>query len=40
MPERTPNRVWLIRLASWFVVAIPAAWGVAEVVRKSIALFK
>jgi hypothetical protein len=31
---------WMIRIASWLFVGIPAAWGVAEVVRKSAALFK
>jgi hypothetical protein len=40
VPERTGSAKWIVRLASWLVVGIPAAWGVAEVVRKSVALFK
>ena len=31
---------WLIRAASWLFVGVPAAWGIAEVVKKSAALFK
>ena len=33
-----PERVKL--LLAWAVVAIPAAWGVAQVVMKSAALFR
>jgi hypothetical protein len=35
----TPARRLTIRVATWLVVAIPATWGVVEVIRKSVALF-
>ena len=40
MSDASARGTWVVRLISWMVVAIPAAWGVAEVVRKSAALFK
>lgn len=30
----------LALIASWLVVGIPAAWGVVQVVAKSLALFR
>lgn len=34
-----PGERWKLA-ASWLVVGIPAAWGVAQVVLKSLALFR
>ncbi|MEP7347680.1 MAG: hypothetical protein ABI877_20590 [Gemmatimonadaceae bacterium] len=34
------SRQRLALIASWLVVGIPAAWGVSQVVMKSMALFK
>lgn len=38
--RRAASRRWIVRLASWTFVAIPALWGVAQVVTKSFALFR
>jgi hypothetical protein len=40
MPPESPLAERLKLLLSWLVVSIPAAWGVAQVVQKSSALFK
>lgn len=32
--------VWLPRLLAWLYVGVPAAWGVAQVIVKSGALFR
>lgn len=37
--ERAPGEGWKL-VAGWLVVGIPAAWGVAQVVVKSLALFR
>jgi hypothetical protein len=31
---------WLELLVAWAVVGVPALWGVAQVVEKSLALFR
>lgn len=39
-PEATPpGERWRV-LLTWLVVAIPAVWGVAQVVEKALALFR
>ena len=38
MPER--HSPVMRRLAAWLYVGIPAAWGVAQVAIKSVALFR
>jgi hypothetical protein len=40
--ERTavPVREWVALAISWLVVGVPAAWGVTQVVLKSLALFR
>lgn len=38
MPERRARRTR--RLVAWLYVGIPAAWGVAQVAIKSVALFR
>ena len=40
MPEKTGGAELVKVLLSWLVVLIPAAWGVAQVVSKSAALFR
>ncbi len=40
MPEKRSPAAWLTLALLWAVVAIPAAWGVAQVVAKSMALFR
>ncbi len=34
-----PGERWKL-VAGWLVVGIPAAWGVAQVIAKSMALFR
>ena len=38
--EMQPRGEQLKVVASWLVVGLPAAWGVAQVVVKSMALFR
>ena len=41
MPADSPNRSSPVLLViAWLVVGIPAAWGVAQTVTKSLDLFK
>jgi hypothetical protein len=40
MPPESPVMERVKLLLSWLVVSIPAAWGVAQVVEKSAALFR
>jgi hypothetical protein len=40
MTEKRSATAWLALALLWAVVAIPAAWGVAQVVAKSMALFR
>ena len=39
-PGAAPSDQTIPLIASWLVVGIPALWGVAQVVIKSLALFK
>jgi len=40
-PQATASAGEKLRvLLTWLVVAIPAVWGVAQVVRKALALFR
>ena len=34
------RRQWVPLIAAWLVVLLPAIWGIAQVVRKSAALFR
>jgi hypothetical protein len=38
-PETTRTN-WLELLVAWAIVGVPALWGVAQVVEKSLALFR
>lgn len=40
MPPESGLAERLKLLLAWLVVAVPAAWGVAQVVAKSVALFR
>jgi hypothetical protein len=40
MSEKRSAAAWLTLAFLWAVVAIPAAWGIAQVVAKSMALFR
>jgi hypothetical protein len=39
MPEEQRPGEWVRVVLAWLFVGIPAAWGVAQVVAKSAALF-
>lgn len=39
VPPTTPGERWKL-IAGWLVVGVPSAWGVAQVVVKSLALFE
>lgn len=39
-PERIDSAERVRVLVTWLVVAIPALWGVAQVVQRAMALFK
>jgi hypothetical protein len=38
-PPAAPGEGWKL-IAGWLVVGVPSAWGVAQVVLKSLALFE
>lgn len=40
MAEETRDAEWVKLVLAWLFVGIPAAWGVAQVVVKSAALFR
>jgi len=40
MPEEPRPGEWVKAVLAWLFVGIPAAWGVAQVVAKSAALFR
>ena len=40
MRDDGAHSVWLPRLLAWLYVGVPAAWGVAQVIVKSVALFR
>jgi len=39
-PPPTPTRHWLPLIGAWLVVLVPSAWGISQVVLKSLALFR
>ncbi len=39
MSEKRTGAQWLMLTLMWAVVVVPAVWGVAQVVAKSMALF-
>lgn len=38
--EAATRTHWLELLVAWAIVGVPALWGVAQVVEKSLALFR
>ena len=38
--EEAARSHWLELLVAWSIVGVPALWGVAQVVEKSLALFR
>lgn len=40
MNRESPRGEWVRHVLSWALVGVPAAWGVIQVVLKSLALFR
>ena len=36
----TPRAQWWPLIGAWIVVLVPAFWGIAQVIKKSAALFR